>query len=79
MFHILYLECPDDFARHLLRHTQGLTWHGLQARFDDYKTSLGPWTVDEVLQFLRDDLDWTPEIDSSIQDFAASDDEMLEF
>ena len=46
--HIIYLE-----SRMLLSKKQYSDWRDIQDEFPDYKTSLGPWPVAEVLDFLR--------------------------
>lgn len=31
------------------------SWREIQDEYDDYKTSLGPWSTDEVVEYLNDE------------------------
>ncbi len=33
-------------------------WREIQTEFDDYTASLGPWTIDAVIEYLRFDYSW---------------------
>jgi hypothetical protein len=48
--HIVYCE-----ERMLLDKGPYLSWHDVQDAYPDYKTSLGPWSETEIVEFLRDD------------------------
>jgi hypothetical protein len=48
LLHIVYLE-----SRMLISKKPYAGWRQIQDDFADYKTSLGPWTVTAVLDFLR--------------------------
>ena len=32
-------------------------WNQIQEEYPDYKASLGPWSLDEVIDFLKDEYD----------------------
>ena len=48
LLHIVYLE-----SRMLLSKKCYSGWRQIQDEFADYKASLGPWPVAEILDFLR--------------------------
>jgi hypothetical protein len=48
--HIVYCE-----KRMLLDKGPYSDWWAIQSTYPDYKASLGPWSEDEILAFLRDD------------------------
>lgn len=57
--HVIYLRA-NGIA---LSREQVGSWHDLQQRYDDYMASLGPWTLEEILehfaiQFGSDDSGW---------------------
>jgi hypothetical protein len=47
LLHIIYLE-----SQMLLSKKRYLDWRQVQDEFTDYKASLGPWSVTEILDFL---------------------------
>ena len=49
MLHIIYTE-----AAVLLSKRKWTSWREIQDAFPGYKASLGPWSVAETAQFLRD-------------------------
>lgn len=48
--HIIYTE-----TKMLLSKKQYGSWREIQAEFSDYKTSLGPWPADAVIDYLQTD------------------------
>lgn len=48
LMHIIYLESQVLLSK---KRFQG--WREIQDQYADYKTSLGPWTIEETLDFLR--------------------------
>ncbi|MBW4461453.1 MAG: hypothetical protein KME47_14630 [Nodosilinea sp. WJT8-NPBG4] len=48
--HIIYTETEV-----LLSKKQYGSWQEIQAEFSDYKTSLGPWPADAVIDYLQTD------------------------
>lgn len=49
-FHIIYTE-----TKMLLSKQPYGSWREIQAEFSDYKTSLGPWPADAVIDYLQTD------------------------
>ena len=47
-------------------------WRALQAEFFDFKTSLGPWTLNAASAWIRDEYGADAERDDDIQAFAVS-------
>jgi hypothetical protein len=39
----------------LISKKQYLSWREIQDEYPDYKTSLGPWSVDEVIEYLAEE------------------------
>ena len=71
--HIIYLE-----SRMLLSKKRYSGWRQIQDEFSDYKTSLGPWPVTEVLDFLRTEYPKRcPFSEEQVRRFLASDDETI--
>ncbi len=56
-FYIIYTE-----TKMLLSKQPYGSWHEVQAEFLDYKTSLGPWPADAVIDYLQTDY---PRLDPS--------------
>ena len=53
-------------------------WTEIQAEFNDYKTSLGPWTSEEVIEFLQSEYPEAPPFSAAqIQHFMRSPDQTL--
>src|SRR5689334_17151479 len=50
LLHIIYLE-----SRMLLSKKRYSDWRQIQDEFADYKTSLGPWSTDGVMEFFSHD------------------------
>jgi hypothetical protein len=48
--HIIYTDIEM-----LLSKKTYASWREIQDEFDDYKTSLGPWDDDEVVQYLSEE------------------------
>ena len=48
--HIVYCE-----KRMLLDKGPYASWRDIQDAYGDYKASLGPWTEEEIISFLRED------------------------
>lgn len=71
--HIIYLE-----SQILLSKKRYTEWREIQDEFVDFKTSLGPWPVAEVLDFLRTEYPkiW-PFTDEQVRRFLDSDDETI--
>jgi hypothetical protein len=73
VLHIIYLE-----SKMLLSRKQYPGWRQIQEEFPDYKTSLGPWPVSEVLDFLRAEYPISqPFTREQIERFLASDEESI--
>lgn len=53
--HIIYLK-----ERMVLSKKRYSGWREIQDDYDDYTTSLGPWTAQEVIDFFRDDFPKSP-------------------
>ena len=73
LLHIIYLE-----SRMLISKKRYAGWRQIQDEFADYKASLGPWPVAEVLDFLR--TEYAPHCPFSreqIEIFLLSDDETI--
>ena len=71
--HIIYLE-----SRMLLTKKQYSGWREIQDEFADYRTSLGPWSVAAVLDFLRSEYPkHRPFSDEQVRSFLDSDDETI--
>jgi hypothetical protein len=49
-FHVVYLRS----GRVLLSRKCYGTWREIQDEYSDYMTSLGPWPVSDIVQFLKD-------------------------
>ena len=70
-FHLVYLRSGAV----LLSRKPYVDWREIQDEWDDYMTSLGPWTADEVLEFFRDDFgdeDRWPFTAEAVRGFAVS-------
>ena len=67
VYHLLYLERVTLVVK---RPSAG--WRELQDEFEDYKTSLGPWPLDAVAAFLREEYGADPETESRLAGFAGS-------
>jgi hypothetical protein len=50
-FHLVYLRSGAV----LLTRKPYADWREIQDEWDDYMTSLGPWTAGDVLEFFRED------------------------
>ena len=51
LLHLIYLRSgPVLLSRKPYAH-----WREIQDEWDDYMTSLGPWTAEDVLDFFRED------------------------
>lgn len=48
--HVIYTE-----TKMLLSKKPYGSWREIQAEFSDYKTSLGPWPADAVIDYLQED------------------------
>ena len=73
LLHIIYLE-----SRMLLSRKLYSGWREIQDEFADYMTSLGPWPVVAVLDFLRTEYPADPPFtEEQIERFLMSDDETL--
>jgi hypothetical protein len=48
--HIIYTE-----SEMLLSKKQYESWREIQDEYPDYKTSLGPWSIEEIEEFLADE------------------------
>jgi hypothetical protein len=71
--HIIYLE-----SRMLLSKKSYSGWRQIQGEFTDYKASLGPWPVAEVLDFLRSEYpNDCPFSEVQVSRFLASNDETI--
>lgn len=71
--HIIYLE-----SRMLLSKKRYSDWREIQDEFADFKTSLGPWTVAEVLDFLCTEYPTSRSFsDEQVRRFLHSDDETI--
>jgi hypothetical protein len=71
--HIIYLE-----SRMLLSKKRYSGWREIQDEFADYKTSLGPWPVAEVFNFLRTEYpESCPFSEQQVRTFLDSDDETI--
>ena len=71
-FHLIYLRSGPV----LLSRKPYTDWREIQDEWDDYMTSLGPWTAEDVVEFFREDFrdeaDW-PFTAGEVAAFAASD------
>jgi hypothetical protein len=71
--YIIYLE-----SRMLLSKRRYTAWREIQDEFADYKASLGPWPVTEVLDFLRTEYPTScPFSEEQLRKFLLSDDETI--
>lgn len=72
LFHLVYLRSGPV----LLTRKPYADWREIQDEWDDYMTSLGPWTAEDVVEFFRDDFGdeahW-PFSAGEVAAFAASD------
>ena len=48
--HIIYTETNMYLSK-----KQYSSWRDIQSEFPDFKTSLGPWTKEETVDFLQDE------------------------
>jgi hypothetical protein len=77
--HLIYLRSN---AGVLLSKKQYSSWYEIQDDYEDYMTSLGPWSEEDVIDFFR--VDWGsdesrwPFSRRQIQDFVNSSDEVLQ-
>lgn len=56
----------------LLSKKQYLSWREVQDDYPDYKTSLGPWSVDEVVEYLAEEYPkLNPSADEQVNNFLA--------
>lgn len=72
MYHLIYLEQALLLSKYPYR-----DWLEIQAAHPTYKTSLGPWTLEEVLEFLRQEYPDLPAQEAEIEAFAQSDAKVL--
>ena len=69
LLHIVFLRS----GRLLLTKKQYASWRDIQDEYDDYMTSLGPWDVDSVLDFLRTEYPTKPPFtDEQVRKFIES-------
>lgn len=54
--HIIYLRS----GRVLLSKKEYSSWREIQDEYEDYMTSLGPWSAEDVLGFLREEYPRAP-------------------
>ena len=52
--HLIFCE-----SRLLLDRTEYPSWRDIQEAYNDYKTSLGPWSEAEIVSYLE--IDWGPD------------------
>ncbi len=53
-------------------------WREIQRDYEDYKASLGPWTIDQVIEYLTLDYDWLDDAEvSRLRKFDLSDEETI--
>lgn len=77
MFHLVYLRSGAV----LLSRKPYADWREIQDEWDDYMTSLGPWTVEDVVDFFQqqygsDERRW-PFSAAEVEAFAQSDREVM--
>lgn len=73
--YIIYLRS----GRMLLSKKAYLSWQQIQDEYDDYLTSLGPWTAEEVEEFLREEYPGAaPFTAGQVRAFASGQDLLLE-
>jgi len=73
LLYVIYLE-----SRMLLSKRCYSSWRQIQDEFADYKASLGPWPVAEVLDFFRTDYpSHCPFTREQVERFLLSDDETI--
>ncbi len=73
LLYIIYLE-----SRMLLSKKCYSGWKQIQDEFADYKASLGPWPVAEILEFLRTEYpSHRPFTREQVERFLLSDDETI--
>ena len=69
LLHIVFLR-PGGM---LLTKKQYASWRNIQAEYDEYMASLGPWDVDSVLGFLRTEYPTNPPFtDQQVRKFIES-------
>jgi len=69
LLHIVFLR-PVGM---LLTKKQYASWRDIQDEYDNYMTSLGPWDVDSVLDFLRTEYPTNPPFtEQQVRQFIAS-------
>ena len=74
MLHIVYLR-PDGM---ILTKKEYRTWREIQDEYDEYRASLGPWDVEEVIAFIRTDYPSNPPFtEDEIRRFVESDEIVL--
>lgn len=62
----------------LLTKKEYQTWRDIQDEYDEYKTSLGPWDVEEVINFIQFEYPMNPPFtEEQIRRFVESDDVIL--
>lgn len=75
-FHLIYLRSGPV----VLSRKPYADWREIQDEWDDYMTSLGPWTAEDVLDFFRvdfkDEASW-PFSAAEVAAFAESDDVVM--
>ena len=49
------------------------SWQEVQAEFDDYKASLGPWNAATTVSWLADEYDLVPSAEEQIESLLSSD------
>jgi hypothetical protein len=49
------------------------SWHEIQAEFDDYKASLGPWDAATAVSWLDEEYDLVPSANEQIESLMSSD------
>ena len=72
VYHIVFL---DDSL--LLVRRAGADWRALQDAFPDYKSSLGPWTLQACAEWLTEEYGEDPDRDARIAAFAGAAEDVL--
>lgn len=66
--HIIYTEAEMLLSRRVFG-----SWREIQDAYETYKASLGPWSVDEVVEYLEDEYrDLSPAARIQMDSFLAS-------
>ncbi|MDF8362569.1 hypothetical protein [Achromobacter anxifer] len=62
----------------LLSRREYVSWQQIQDEIADYMTSVGPWPVDEIIEFLRDEYpDLSPDAAEQVNSFLSGDDQVV--